>query len=89
MVIFAAEFFFHDHGLPKPKFSRTLVASWDKLALGGENIKLNNLNESRSISSSVQKMIQLGLGWPNTQCDTSRGSQRTRRHVIAEDEDYL
>jgi hypothetical protein len=35
----AAEFFFHEHGLPKPHFCRTLVASWDKLALGGESFK--------------------------------------------------
>jgi hypothetical protein len=26
----------------------------------------------------------LDLGWPNTQCGASRGSQRTRRHFIAE-----
>ena len=41
MFLFAAEFFFHEHGLPKPHFCRTLVASWDKLGLGGESFKLN------------------------------------------------
>jgi len=61
-----------------------LVASWDKLVLDGESFKLNNSNELGSISSSAQKMIQLSLGWPNTKCYTSRGSQRTRRHFIAE-----
>jgi hypothetical protein len=68
MVHFATDFFFHEHGLPKPHFVRTLVANWDKLALGGESFKLNNSIELGSISSSAEKRIQLGLGWPNTQC---------------------
>ena len=66
MVHFVVEFLFHEHGLPEPHFCRTLGASWDKLALGGESFKLNNLTDPRSISSSAQKRIQLGLGWPNT-----------------------
>ena len=84
MVLFAAEFFFHEHNLLKPHFCRTLVASWDKLVLGGESFKLNNSIGLGSISSFAHKRIQLGLGWPNTQCGASRGSQRMRRHVIAE-----
>ena len=52
--------------------------------LGGESFKLNNSAELGSISSSAQKRIQLGLGWPNTQCGASRGSQRVRRHFIVE-----
>ena len=84
VVLFVAEFSFHGHGLPKPRFCRTLVASWDKLALGGKSFKLNNLTKPRSISSCAQKRIQLGLGWPNTQRCASRGSQRTRRHFIAQ-----
>ena len=84
MVHFVVEFFFHEHGLPKPHFCRTLVASRDKFVLGGERFKLNNSTELGSISSSAQKRIQLGLGRPNTQCCASRGSQRMRRHFIAE-----
>jgi hypothetical protein len=84
MVHFAVEFFFHEHGLQKPRFCRTSVANWDKLALGGERFKLNNSTKLGSISSSAQKRIQLGLGWPSTQCCASRGSQRGRRHFIAE-----
>jgi hypothetical protein len=84
VVHFAVEFFFHEHGLPKPHFCRTLVARWDKLALGGESFKLNNSTELGSISSFAQKRVQLGLGWPSTQCCASRGSQRMRRHVIME-----
>ena len=84
MVHFVVEFFFHEHGLPKSQFCGTLVASRDKFALGGEHFKLNYLIELGSISSSAYKRIQLGLRWPNTQCCASRGSQRTRRHFIAE-----
>jgi hypothetical protein len=73
VVHFAAEFFFHEHGLPKPHFCRTLVANWDKLVLGGESFKLNNSTELGSISSSAQNRIQLGLGWPNTHCCASKG----------------
>ena len=64
VVLFATELFFHAHGIPKPHFCRTLGASWDKLAFGGESFKLNILTEPRSVSSSAQKRIQLGLGQP-------------------------
>jgi hypothetical protein len=84
VVHFVAEFFFLEHGLPKPHFCTTLVASWDKFVLGGERFKLNNSTELGSISSSAQKRIQLGLGWPNTQWCASSGSQRRRRYFIAE-----
>ena len=83
MAHFVVELVFHEHGLPKPQFCRTLVASQDKFALGGECFKLNNSTRLGSISSSAQERIQLGLEWPNTQCFASRGSQRTRRHFIA------
>jgi hypothetical protein len=83
VVHFVVEFFFHEHGLPRPHFCRTLVASWDKLALGGESFKLINSTKLGLISSSAHKGIQLGLGWPNTQCCASMGTQRMRRHFIA------
>jgi len=53
VVLFVAEFFFHEHGLPKLHFCKTSEVSLDRLALGGESVKLNNLIELGSISSSA------------------------------------
>jgi hypothetical protein len=54
VVLFVAKFFFHEHGLPKLRFCKTSVAGLDRLALGGESVKLNNLTEPGTISSSAQ-----------------------------------
>jgi hypothetical protein len=43
----------------------------------------SNVRRAKELLIDNNRM-QLGLGWPSTQCCASRGSQRTRRHFIAE-----
>ena len=89
MVLFATELFFHEHGLPKPLSCRTLGASWDKLAFGGESFKLNILTEPRSVSSFAQKRIQLGLGQPKHTVLRFKEFSKNEEALHCGGEDYL